>query len=43
MAELKAIANKIGYLDKWRDYSCVAIKRDDAVGKGFRADDPAAW
>ena len=37
-AKLKAIANKIGYPDKWRDYSSVVIKRDDPVGNGFRAD-----
>ena len=36
--KLKAITNKIGYPDKWRDYSSVAIKRDDAMGNGFRAD-----
>jgi endothelin-converting enzyme/putative endopeptidase len=38
MVKLKAITNKIGYPDKWRDYSSVEIKRDDAVGNGFRAD-----
>jgi putative endopeptidase len=37
-AKLKAIANKIGYPNKWRDYSSVVIKRDDPVGNGFRAD-----
>lgn len=36
--KLKAITNKIGYPDKWRDYSSVAIKRDDAVGNAVRAD-----
>jgi len=36
--KLKAITNKIGYPDKWRDYSSVAIRRDDAIGNGFRAD-----
>jgi endothelin-converting enzyme/putative endopeptidase len=36
--KLKAITNKIGYPEKWRDYSSVAIRRDDAVGNGFRAD-----
>ncbi len=36
--KLKAIANKIGYPDKFRDYSSVAVKRDDPVGNGFRAD-----
>ncbi len=38
LVKLKAITNKIGYPDKWRDYSSVDIKRDDAVGNGFRAD-----
>ncbi len=36
--KLHAITNKIGYPDKWRDYSSVEIKRDDAIGNGFRAD-----
>src|SRR5215469_6087645 len=31
-AKLKAITNKIGYPDKWRDYSSVAIHRDDLLG-----------
>jgi len=38
MIKLKAITNKIGYPNKWRDYSTVEIKRDDAVGNGVRAD-----
>jgi putative endopeptidase len=38
LIKLKAITNKIGYPDKWRDYSSVAIERDDAIGNGFRAD-----
>jgi len=37
--KLKAIANKIGYPDKWRDYSSVTIKADDPIGNGFRADE----
>jgi len=37
--KLKAISNKIGYPDKWRDYSSVVVKRDDAIGNGFRADE----
>ncbi len=37
--KLKAIANKIGYPDKWRDYSSVVIKRDDPLGNGMRADE----
>src|SRR5579864_6940621 len=31
--KLKAITNKIGYPDKWRDYSSVEIKRDDPVDR----------
>jgi putative endopeptidase len=38
LVKLKAITNKIGYPEKWRDYSSVEIKRDDAIGNGFRAD-----
>jgi endothelin-converting enzyme/putative endopeptidase len=38
LVKLKAITNKIGYPDKFRDYSSVEIKPDDAVGNGFRAD-----
>ena len=38
LAKLKAITNKIGYPNKWRDYSSVLIKRDDAVGNSMRAD-----
>jgi endothelin-converting enzyme/putative endopeptidase len=37
--KLKAIANKIGYPDKWRDYSSVAIERDDPLGNDLRADE----
>ena len=39
LVKLKAITNKIGYPDKWRDYSSVQIRRDDAVGNGIRADE----
>src|ERR1019366_3554091 len=38
LVKLQAITNKIGYPDNWRDYSRVEIKRDDAIGNGFRAD-----
>jgi endothelin-converting enzyme/putative endopeptidase len=38
MVKLRAITNKIGYPEKWRDYSAVEIKRDDAMGNGFRTD-----
>ena len=36
--KLKAVTNKIGYPDKWKDYSSVQIKRDDPIGNGMRAD-----
>ena len=39
MIKLKAITNKIGYPDRWRDYSSVVIKRDDPIGNSFRAND----
>ena len=35
--KLHAITNKIGYPDKWRDYSSVKIVRNDAVGNDERA------
>jgi endothelin-converting enzyme/putative endopeptidase len=35
--KLKAIKNKIGYTDHWRDYSSIAIKRDDFLGNNGRA------
>ncbi len=38
LAKLAAVANKIGYPDKWRDYSSVAIRRDDFAGDNLRAD-----
>ena len=31
LIKLKAITNKIGYPDRWRDYSSVVIKRDDPL------------
>ena len=39
LVKLKAIANKIGYPEKWRDYSSVAVRRDDAMGNAMRADE----
>jgi putative endopeptidase len=35
--KLHAITNRIGYPDKWRDYSSLKIVRDDAVGNSLRA------
>ena len=37
MIKLRAVANKIGYPDQWRDYSTVQIARGDAVGNDIRA------
>jgi len=37
LEKLHAVVNKIGYPDKWRDYSSVDIKRDDFVGNVHRA------
>ena len=35
--KLQAITNKIGYPDKWRDYSSVNVSRDDLLGNVQRA------
>jgi endothelin-converting enzyme/putative endopeptidase len=37
MAKLHAMANKIGYPDKWRDYSKLEIVRGDNLGNAERA------
>jgi endothelin-converting enzyme/putative endopeptidase len=37
LIKLKAVTNKIGYPDKWRDYSSVKIVRGEAVGNDERA------
>jgi putative endopeptidase len=36
-AKLAAMERKIGYPDKWRDYSSLVVKRDDPVGNAERA------
>ena len=38
LEKLHAVANKIGYPDKWRDYGPVAIKRGDFFGNVVRAE-----
>jgi putative endopeptidase len=35
--KLHAVANKIGYPDKWRDYSKLEVKPDDPLGNSLRA------
>ena len=37
LEKLHAIANKVGYPDRWRDYSPVDIKPDDFAGNATRA------
>jgi endothelin-converting enzyme/putative endopeptidase len=37
LAKLKAITNNVGSPQKWRDYSKVAIARDDFFGNGIRS------
>jgi len=37
LEKLRAVANKIGYPDKWRDYSALQIKRGDEMGNVERA------
>ncbi|MBC7883732.1 MAG: M13 family metallopeptidase [Anaerolineae bacterium] len=38
LKKLQQIANKIGYPDKWRDYSSLKTVRGDALGNSQRAD-----
>jgi endothelin-converting enzyme/putative endopeptidase len=37
LIKLRAVANKIGYPDKWLDYSSVRVARGDALGNDERA------
>jgi putative endopeptidase len=39
LEKLHAITNKIGYPEKWKDYSTVGIRRDDAIGNSRRANE----
>jgi endothelin-converting enzyme/putative endopeptidase len=36
-AKLTAVVDRIGYPDKWRDYSSIRVTRDDALGNRERA------
>jgi putative endopeptidase len=38
LEKLTAVANKIGYPDRWRDYSAVRVVRGDALGNAYRAE-----
>jgi putative endopeptidase len=37
LEKLHSVANKIGYPDKWRDYSTLSIARDDELGNILRS------
>lgn len=37
LEKLHAVANKIGYPDKWRDYSALKVDRNDELGNVLRA------
>ena len=39
LEKLLAISNNVGYPDTWRDYSSVAIRRDDLLGNRRRANE----
>ena len=39
LVKLEAIENKIGYPNKWRDYSALKIVRGDALGNSLRANE----
>ncbi|MDE2292907.1 MAG: M13 family metallopeptidase [Elusimicrobia bacterium] len=38
LGKLAAVGNKIGYPDKWRDYSLLVVRPDDAFGDVARAE-----
>ena len=46
MRKLKAIRNKIGYPEHWRDYTALTVKRDDYFGNVLRSyefEDAREW
>ena len=38
LEKLRGIVNKIGYPDRWRDYSGLEVRRDDLLGNVQRGD-----
>ena len=42
MVKLEAVVDRIGYPEKWRDYSAVQVARDDALGNMQRLAKKAA-
>jgi putative endopeptidase len=46
LRKLHAIRNKIGYPDKWRDYTALTVKRDDYAGnveRSYHFNDARQW
>ena len=46
LRKLHAIRNKIGYPEKWRDYSALTVKPDDYIGntvRSYRFEDARQW
>ncbi len=39
LEKLHTVANKIGYPEKWKNYSDMAIRKDDALGNSLRANE----
>jgi endothelin-converting enzyme/putative endopeptidase len=39
LVKLQAVTNKIGYPDKWRDYSTISIVKDDYFGNWYRSNE----
>ncbi|MBI2835235.1 MAG: M13 family metallopeptidase [Acidobacteria bacterium] len=39
LVKLHAVANKIGYPDRWRDYGALRIVRGDAIGNSLRSNE----
>src|SRR3974377_2615007 len=37
LQKLRAVLNKVGYPDHWRDYTSLDVVRGDAIGNGQRA------